>query len=876
MTDQPWESIDVKHCSTSGGGGDQEGGDAVRSRSFRGALDVRKRKPSLKLERKVFSAGDDKSSSSVKGSGAGATAGATATSTATSAPPLSAMSKVLQLTDSLRLLGSVLSLLRLTLDLLDGTGRGKYGSSSSDPSSALFRRLCSLLDFLEDVREKRRALLAAGGVKGGGGGGEGREGGAGVGGGGGMFGSSQRLSGVSGGGVGDGTDYAAASRMLKTLATQDAVGITGTEVSVMRVLTLLLGHELDRQLDKVLWLAQKYDEDENAFRLRFDATVDKIFAEFNGEDIWSLVHSSGAGLLAGPVGKMTSHNLSRTLLRLAAAGQESGRNGGATLTARSFALLFRISDQGNQLAREARKVTQLSGHAAADTHRRLTRAVAALRAFSRRRAGRPASVPSSSSSGGGGGGNGSDCGLVGRDGSYAAVGGPPVPPLPPPPSASRQGGPRATNTTEESGSVPTGVTTSSPAAAAGAAREERAPGATPGSPRVGAPAAAAADDSRDLLADSTASASAARNEDVEFTPLATLQSPLLATDSSSGGGSTSSTSDPSEERQSTAAGAPALSSVSGYGTASAADGGGGVYNSGSSGSSDVSPIIEAWAAAEAAARATKAAERARSAAEAAAMSAATSASVAAEGVVLAEHNRIAEALEEIRGALLAGQEDAAGAGAEVERVAAGVGLAPALLRSLRALRRRDDDGGDGGGGGRSSGLRLAKEVMELLRLLVKAGPNSDLRRLLFSNFSFLLSFLELDATAADAPSPSHQTPSSPPATTQSRDTDAVGVGRGAGRSGGRRLYFASPVARLMGAVIEEDYVLVTSISDDHLAHLAIAATRSREADILRLLQKLVTCNGTPIQNMQRRVLVSLLRELSRTDFHAAFGWEDLR
>lgn len=36
----------------------------------------------------------------------------------------------------------------------------------------------------------------------------------------------------------------------------------------MRVLTLLLGHELDRQLDKVLWLAQKYDVDENAFRLR--------------------------------------------------------------------------------------------------------------------------------------------------------------------------------------------------------------------------------------------------------------------------------------------------------------------------------------------------------------------------------------------------------------------------------------------------------------------------------------------------------------------------------------------------------------------------------------------------------------------------------
>lgn len=36
----------------------------------------------------------------------------------------------------------------------------------------------------------------------------------------------------------------------------------------MGVLTLLLGHELDGQIDKVLWLAQKYDEDENAFRFR--------------------------------------------------------------------------------------------------------------------------------------------------------------------------------------------------------------------------------------------------------------------------------------------------------------------------------------------------------------------------------------------------------------------------------------------------------------------------------------------------------------------------------------------------------------------------------------------------------------------------------
>lgn len=41
------------------------------------------------------------------------------------------------------------------------------------------------------------------------------------------------------------------------------------KVSVMGVLTLLLGHELDGQIDKVLWLAQKYDEDENAFRFRY-------------------------------------------------------------------------------------------------------------------------------------------------------------------------------------------------------------------------------------------------------------------------------------------------------------------------------------------------------------------------------------------------------------------------------------------------------------------------------------------------------------------------------------------------------------------------------------------------------------------------------
>lgn len=40
------------------------------------------------------------------------------------------------------------------------------------------------------------------------------------------------------------------------------------------------------------------------------------------------------------------------------------------------------------------------------------------------------------------------------------------------------------------------------------------------------------------------------------------------------------------------------------------------------------------------------------------------------------------------------------------------------------------------------------------------------------------------------------------------------------------------------------------------SHNCASLTRFREADILRLLQKLVTCNGAPVQNMQRRVLVS--------------------
>lgn len=98
------------------------------------------------------------------------------------------------------------------------------------------------------------------------------------------------------------------------------------------------------------------------------------------------------------------------------------------------------------------------------------------------------------------------------------------------------------------------------------------------------------------------------------------------------------------------------------------------------------------------------AETAAAAEEAAAKSAAASASVAAEGAAQAEENSLVEALREVRGALMTVNED----GAEVETVAAGVGLAPALLGSLRALKRRLDD--SGGGGGSDSGWRLAKEV----------------------------------------------------------------------------------------------------------------------------------------------------------------------
>lgn len=59
-----------------------------------------------------------------------------------------------------------------------------------------------------------------------------------------------------------------------------------------------------------------------------------IVATFDGEDIWSLVHRGGVGLLADSVGKGIAHDLSKTLLRLAVAGQQSGRARGPALTAR--------------------------------------------------------------------------------------------------------------------------------------------------------------------------------------------------------------------------------------------------------------------------------------------------------------------------------------------------------------------------------------------------------------------------------------------------------------------------------------------------------------------------------------------------------------
>lgn len=111
------------------------------------------------------------------------------------------------------------------------------------------------------------------------------------------------------------------------------------------------------------------------------------------------------------------------------------------------------------------------------------------------------------------------------------------------------------------------------------------------------------------------------------------------------------------------------------------------------------------------------------------------------------------------------------------------------------------------------------QMMDLLRRLVKAGPNADLRRLLFSNFTMLLSFLKMGSCETES------------ATSRRRSVDFNGVSDsdrdGEGRGGGRRLYFAGPVARLMGAVVDGDVVLVTSVSDEQLTQLARGAASSR-------------------------------------------------
>lgn len=135
------------------------------------------------------------------------------------------------------------------------------------------------------------------------------------------------------------------------------------------------------------------------------------------------------------------------------------------------------------------------------------------------------------------------------------------------------------------------------------------------------------------------------------------------------------------------------------------------------------------------------------------------------------------------------------------------------------------------------------QVMELLRLLVKAGPNSDLKRLMFSNFFLLLSFLEVDVSAPSSslPQTAATAASATGADRHQRNVDLgskSGAGCGCGGVGGsggdwdgeacgRRLYFASPVARLMAEVVDGDVVLVTSVSDQHLMQLTMAATGSR-------------------------------------------------
>ena len=151
----------------------------------------------------------------------------------------------------------------------------------------------------------------------------------------------------------------------------------------------------------------------------------------------------------------------------------------------------------------------------------------------------------------------------------------------------------------------------------------------------------------------------------------------------------------------------------GSGGGGSGDGGGGGRGRGGGGNYDrqssSSTAMEAWALAAAAAeKAAAAAADAAVAATAAAASAAKIASDAADEAALAEENSIVDALLEVRTALAAGEEHAAGAGAEVERVAAGVELAPALLDALRALKRGNGSGPEMSGAGKSG--ELAEDV----------------------------------------------------------------------------------------------------------------------------------------------------------------------
>lgn len=132
--------------------------------------------------------------------------------------------------------------------------------------------------------------------------------------------------------------------------------------------------------------------------------------------------------------------------------------------------------------------------------------------------------------------------------------------------------------------------------------------------------------------------------------------------------------------------------------------------------------------------------------------------------------------------------------------------------------------------------------MDLLRRLVKSGPNADLRRLLFSNFTMLLSFLKMDSSET-----------APAATGRRRSVDFDGDAVG-DRGGGRRLYFAGPVARLMGAVVDGDAVLVTSVSDEQLTQLARGAARSR-----RVARQISYAVSTTIKNRVARQVSYVVR-----------------